>query len=93
MDAPIEVFLKDMLRLEGQPQAQIRKTVRIRIAEYEAMFRAAQLDERSKDIAVRGCRALCRKRIFTEMAQVGGTPTEAHLKIVLSAIDSPARYP
>jgi hypothetical protein len=41
--ALIEVFLKDVLRLEGETEAQVREGVRIHVAEYEGMFRAAQL--------------------------------------------------
>jgi hypothetical protein len=63
--------------------------VRIHVAEYEGMFRAAQLEERDKDLAARVCRALCRRRIIKNMEQCGGMPTEAHLKIVLRAIDLP----
>jgi hypothetical protein len=90
MDAPIESFLKYVLRLEGKTEALVGDSVRIRIAEYEAMFGAAQQDERSKEFAVRGCRALCLRRIVREMAQWKGTPTEAHLQIVLKALHGSA---
>ena len=86
MDAPIEAFLKDALRLQGQTQAKVRESVGVQIAKYEAMFRDAQLDQRSKEMAARGCRRLFRRRIFAEMARCVGTPTEAHLRMVLEAI-------
>jgi len=86
--ALIEVFLKDVLRLEGETEAQVREGVRIHVAEYERVF-AVQLEERDKDLSARVCRALCRRRIIKKMEQCEGTPTEEHLKIVLSAIDPP----
>lgn len=87
MDAPVEAFLRDVLRLQGQTYAKVRENVGVQIAKYEAMFRDAQLDHRSKEMAARGCRALFRRRIFAEMARCIGTPTEAHLRMVLEAID------
>lgn len=89
MDGPIDTFLKDVLRLEGRPQSEVRDSVCSHIAKYEEMFRAAQLDQRSKDFAARGCRTLCRRRIRQEITQCRGTPTEAHLQTVLSALDEP----
>jgi Predicted 3'-5' exonuclease related to the exonuclease domain of PolB len=68
--ALIEVFLKDVLCLEGETEAQVREGVRIHVAEYEGMFRAAQLEERDKDLAARVCRALCRRRII-KLVQAG----------------------
>lgn len=90
MDGPIEAFLKDMLCLKGETPSQVPGRVRVHMAEYEAMFRAAQRDRRSKDFAGRGCRILCRRRIIKEMEQCKGTATGAHLQIVLSALDGPA---
>jgi len=87
--ALIEVFLKDVLRLEGETEAQVRECVRTHIGEYERMFSTAQLEERNKDLAANVCRALCRRRVIQEMAQREGTPTEAHLQMVLNAIDRP----
>jgi hypothetical protein len=86
--ALIEVFLKDVLRLEGETEAQVREGVRIHVAEYERVF-AVQLEERDKDLSARVCRALCRRRIIKKMEHCEGTPTKEHLKIVLSAIDPP----
>ena len=87
--ALIEVFLKDVLRLEGDTEAHIGERTRIHIAEYEGMFSAAQLQERDKDLAAKICRALCRSRVIKELALRQGTPTAAHLQIVLSAIARP----
>ena len=85
----IEVFLRDVLRLEGETEAQVRERVPIHVAEYERMFRDSQLEEGNKDLAARVCRALCRRSVIKEMAKRGGTPTEAHLQIVLSTIAPP----
>lgn len=87
MDGPIEAFLKDVLRLQGETPSQVLDRVRAHMAEYEAMFRAAQQHQRSKDFAGRGCRILCRRRIIKEMEQRKGTATEAHLRTALSALD------
>jgi hypothetical protein len=84
--ALIEVFLRDVLRLKGKTDAQIRESVCIHVAEYEMMFRDAQLEERDKDLAARVCRALCRRRVLREIAARERTPAEGHLQIVLSAI-------
>jgi hypothetical protein len=87
--ALIEVFLKDVLRLEGKTEAQVCESVRVNVAEYEMMFRDAQLEDRDKDLAARVCRALCRRRILREIAAREGTEIEGHLQIVLSAIAPP----
>jgi hypothetical protein len=89
MDGPIDTFFKDVLHLEGRSQSQVRESVRGHIEKYEKMFRAAQLDQRSKDFAVRGCRTLCRRRVWQEMTHCKGTPTEVHLQTVLSVLDGP----
>jgi hypothetical protein len=54
MDTPIEAFLTDVLGLQGESQTEIGGCVRDYVAKNEAMFRNAKLDQRSKDIAVRG---------------------------------------
>ena len=87
--ALIEVFLKDVLRLEGETEAQVRERVPIHVAEYERMFRDSQLEEGNKDLAAKVCRALCRRSVIKDMAKRGGTPTEAHLQIVLGSIAPP----
>ena len=43
--ALIEVFLKDVLRLEGETGARVRERVPIHVAEYERMFRDSQVNE------------------------------------------------
>jgi hypothetical protein len=57
------------------------------------MFRDDEWDERKKNQAAEQGRALCRARVVEEMSRCKGTPTEAHLKIVLDVIDGPARFP
>ena len=45
-----------------------------------------------KDKAAQACRALCRSAVVEEMVgQIGSTAE--HLKLVLSVIDEPSRYP
>jgi hypothetical protein len=54
----IEVFLRDVLRLEGKGEALVHLGVHIYVAECERIFRDSQLEERNKDLAARVCRAL-----------------------------------
>jgi len=91
-DERIEAFLQEVLSNEGVNSNRIREDTRIYLAEYERMFREAELDEPEKTRAER-CRALCRARVVEEMSRCKGTSTEAHLKIVLEVIDGPARFP
>jgi|ERR1700733_16859 len=88
--ALIEVFLRDVLRLEGKTEAHVCESVRVHVGEYERMFRDSQLEQRNKDLVAHVCRALCRARVIKEMVRHKGTQIEAHLKIVLNAIDPPA---
>jgi hypothetical protein len=88
--AIINVFLEDVLRLNGKTAVQVGDGVRLHIAEYERMFRDAQIGERDRDLAARVCRALCRSAIAKEMKQREGTPMYVHLLIALAAIPSPA---
>jgi hypothetical protein len=88
MDTPIEAFLTDVMGLQGESPAKIRATVRDYVTKYETMFRNAQLDHRSKDIAVRGCRTLCLKRVFREIAECESPSTKAHLQTVFGVISS-----
>ena len=85
----IEVFLRDVLRLEGKGEALVHLGVHIYVAECERIFRDSQLEERNKDLAARVCRALCRASVTKEIAARKGTPIEGHLRIVLGAVDPP----
>jgi hypothetical protein len=87
--ALIEVFLQDVLRLEGKLEAHIDERGHFYISEYERIFRDAQLEVRDKNLAAKVCRALCRRRVSKEMALREGTPTEAHLQLVLDAVEPP----
>jgi len=55
------------------------------------MFRRQEADERKKDAAAERCRVLCRLRVVKAIDKLRGTPMEAHLQIVLRAIEGPAR--
>src|SRR5271169_2018864 len=87
--ALIEVFLKDVLRLEGETEAQVRERVPIHVAEYERMFRDSEVDQGNKDLAAKVCRALCRRRVIEEILAEEGMPIGRHLQIVLSTIAPP----
>jgi len=87
--ALIEVFLRDVLRLEGRTEDDVGQRVRFHVLEYEGMFRASQAGQRDKDLAARVCRALCRSRVVKEIALRTGTTAAEHLQIVLNAIASP----
>jgi hypothetical protein len=47
-DERIEAFLQDVLRNEGANSNEIREDTRFHLAEYERMFREAELDEPEK---------------------------------------------
>ena len=92
-DDRIEAFLRAVLSNEGVNSNKIREDTRIYLAEFEEMFRDAELDEPEKTQAAERCRALCRARVVEEISRHKGAATEAHLKIVLDVIDGPARFP
>lgn len=93
MDERIEAFLRDVLLLEGEDSNVIRESVRQHLAVYEKQFRDHEPAGCRTDQAVQRCRMLCRERVVQEIARAKGPPTKAHLEIVLSVIDSPARAP
>ena len=87
MDERIEAFLKDVLRVKGRPNSEIRETVRIALADCEQNFRKHEMDNFRKDEAAQRSRKLCRDRVAEEIKRRKGTSTAKHLKIVLSIID------
>jgi hypothetical protein len=87
--ALVEVFLRGVLRLEGETNADVGQCVHFYIVDYEVMFRANEPEERNKDLAAKVCRALCRRRVIKEIVGRVGTATEAHLQMVFSAIEPP----
>lgn len=93
MDKRIEAFLGDILALEGKHSNLVREGVRNSLAKYEKLFRNAEANESMKDKAAEACDRLCRARVVDEMQQSRGTLTAVHLKIVLSVIEGPARFP
>jgi hypothetical protein len=93
MDDRIEAFIRDILRLEGANSNAVREGVRIHLAQYEKVFRDAEPDKRRKDAAAERCRKLCCDRVLKEIQLRTAPSTVEHLQIVLSAIDSPARFP
>jgi hypothetical protein len=87
-----KAFLRDVLLLEGVTPTEIRASVGRDLAEYERQARAGEPEKRMKDKAAQACRALCRSAVVEEMVgQIGSTAE--HLKLVLSVIDEPSRYP
>ena len=91
MDAWIDALFKDLDGLEGRDRSAINESVRRLLAQYEQMFRDAEVDERKKDAAAQNCRGLIRARVVGEIAKSG--TALSHRRIVLAAIDSPARAP
>jgi len=89
MDERVEAFLADVLAFEGEETNALREGVRVARADYEQVFRAQEVNKRMKEKAARACHALCRARVVEEMRLRKGTPTAAHLKLVLSVIDGP----
>ena len=92
MDERVEAFLADVLALEGEEASAMREGVRGTLADYEQLFRAQEVNKRMKEKAAQACHALCRARVVEEIRLQKGTPTEQHLKLVLSVIDGP-RFP
>ena len=93
MDDRIEAFLNDVLALEGEDSNRVREGVSVHLEVYEKQFRDAEPNKHMKDKAAQACRALCRVRVLEEMRRRKGTPTAAHLGIVLTVIDSPPGFP
>jgi hypothetical protein len=92
MDEWVEVFLTDVLALEGETSDAICAGVGVALTDCEQLFRAQELNKRMKDKAAHACHALCRARVVQEILLRKGTPTADHLKVVLSVIDGP-RFP
>jgi hypothetical protein len=93
MDARIEAFLKGVLALGNENYATVRESVPRHLTLCEKQFRDAETDELMKDNAAQLCRALCRARVVGEIRRHSRTLTAAHLRLVLSIIDEPARFP
>ena len=89
MDERVEAFLADALALEGEDANAIRKGVRVALTDSEQLFRAQEVNKRMREKAAHACQVLCRARVVEEIRLRKGTPTEEHLKLVLSAIDGP----
>ena len=92
MDERVEAFLADVLALEGEDANAIRQGVRGALADCEQIFRAQEVNKRTREKAAHACDALCRARVVEEMRLRKGTTTAEHLKLVLSVIDGP-RFP
>ena len=90
-DARIENFLLDAFSEHGNNSRMVSENTRRRLAELEGMFCRQEADERKKDAAAERCRVLCRVRVMEAIDKLRGTPMEAHLQIVLRAIEGPAR--
>jgi hypothetical protein len=93
MDERIEAFLNDVLRLEGADANTVREGVRAFLAVYEDMVRDGEPERHKRDEAAKSWRKLCRERMAKEVMNRKSTPMAEHWKLVLSVIDSPARFP
>ena len=91
-DARVEVFLADVLALEGENPDAIREGVHVALADRVDIFKAREVNRRMKDKAAHACHALCRARVVEEIQRRKGMVTAEHLKYVLSVIDAP-RFP
>ena len=92
MDERIELFLADVLALEGERPETVRQGVRTALTDCEAIYRAQETNRRMKDKAVQACHSLCRARVAEEVRRRRGTPTAEHLKLVLGFIEG-SRFP
>jgi hypothetical protein len=89
-DERIEALLRDLWALHGMNPNAVTEGVGRHLAQYEEMFRSNEVDERKKDAAALRCRKLIRERV---QGVAKDEATAAHWRIVLAAIDSPARAP
>jgi hypothetical protein len=92
MDERIELFLADVLALEGEKPEAIRQGVRTALTDCEAIYRAQETNRHMKDKAAQACHSLCHARVAEEVWRRKGTPTAEHLKLVLGTIEGP-RFP
>ena len=92
MDERVEVFLADVLALEGEDANATRQGVRVALADYEQVFRAREVNRQMKEKAAQACHELCRTRVVEEIRLREGTTTAEHLKLVVSVVDGP-RFP
>jgi hypothetical protein len=93
MDERIEAFLNDVLGLEGADANTVYDGVRAYLAVYEDMVRDGEPERDKRDEGAKSWRKLCRERVAKEVMNHKGTPMAEHWKLVLSVIDSPARFP
>ena len=61
-DARAEVFLADVLALEGENPDAIREGVHVALADRADIFKGQEVNRRMKDKAAHACHALCRAR-------------------------------
>jgi hypothetical protein len=92
MDERVEAFLRDVLKISGTPNEVVDKVLML-LPNYEELFRHNETEKHLKNKAAQKGRELLRARIVAEMQMREGIPIAEHLKLVLSAIDSPARFP
>jgi hypothetical protein len=89
MDERVEAFVRDALKINGT-RNEIVEGVRMRLPNYEELFRHDETEKHLKDKAAQKGLELLRARVVTEMQLREGLPIADQLKIVLSAIDSSA---
>jgi hypothetical protein len=92
MDNRVEALLKDTLRLAGENSNVVREGVSRLLAEYEKEVCDMETDPRREALAAQQFRRLCRERVIEEIQQRTAISTIAHFQIVLSVIDSSARF-
>src|SRR6185437_14542762 len=62
MDERIELFLADVLALEGETPETIRQGVRTALTDCETIYRSQKANRRMKEKAVQASHSLCRAR-------------------------------
>lgn len=93
MGEHVEAFFREVLALEGKNSDLVRQAVLVHLANHEKQVRKAEKTKRTRNQAAYAFEMECRARIVEAMRRYKGTLTAVHLKIALSVIDGPVRFP
>ena len=86
MDERVEAFLRDVLKISGT--RNVVEGVRMRLPNYDELFRHDETEKHLKDKAAQNGRALLRARVVAEIRLREGLRVADQLRLVLSVIDS-----
>jgi hypothetical protein len=87
MDERVEAFVREVLKISGT-RNEVIEGVRMRLPNYEELFRHDETEKHLKDKAAQNGRALLRARVVAEIRLREGLRVADQLRLVLSVIDS-----